>query len=532
MIKALKSTKQKITQVVKKTTKKTQEFTDKVLHGRLAFGPNITLILKQYGDLPITGITIFRHPLAGVLVTAIDTVSGFQFKKNIANANFDTLFHLGMKVTLQGGAFLNLEKTEVISMILSPKPDNTDEHCIVAVVPENLTLNIMLENCKNRMGDSFYTYASATNNCQDFCLALLQANYMNEQVYVDFVKQDTASLFQDTGVLNDVANVLTGLAGRFDVIRRGGAMHHSQRVSLIHHRVDNDFNNKTRKVFNLLSINGKYNVIGSANNSDILYNSDVDLETHTDDKIDHIYQKFKQIFRESKENETVFITDFKCGTYNNEPLRWAYNDMMNGYKTISGHKITFVDALQMKEMVKLDMVVFSDGAYIELSDNYYFKVNGKPLYEKITSKKINEDLKKSANEYVGAGMFYKYLKRVYSLSVMSNNKKNIIALNDYFNSIVGLCWKCASDFEILELLLDCKFRKPNMTDIHSSLQVIKQRLSNCREIEPKSFSTVIDKICDIHDLKLVKNQIHKISAYLKKIVNINAQNFIKHNHLV
>ena len=122
-------------------------------------------------------------------------MSGFQFKKNIENSPYDKLFHLGMKVTLEGGAFLNLEKTEVISKTVSPKPDNTDEHCEVKVVPENLTLNIMLENCKNRMGDSFYTYASSNNNCQDFCLALLQANYMNEQVYYDFVKQDTASLF-------------------------------------------------------------------------------------------------------------------------------------------------------------------------------------------------------------------------------------------------------------------------------------------------------------------------------------------------
>ena len=531
MIKALKSTKQKITQAVKKTTKKAQEFTNKLINGRLEFGPNITAILKQYGDLPVVGITIFRHPLAGLLVTAIDTVSGFEFKKNIENSPYDKLFHLGMKVTLQGGAFLNLEKTEVISMTVSPKPDNTDEHCEVSVVPENLTLNVMLENCKNRMGNNFYTYASSNNNCQDFCLALLEANYMNEQQYVDFVKQDTASLFQNTGVLNDVANVLTGLAGRFDVIRRGGDMHHSQRVSLIHYRAENDFNNKTKKVFNLMSINGKYRVIGSANNCDILYNSDFDLETHTDDKIDHIYQKFKQIFKEAKENEAVFITDFKTGSYNNEAIRWAYDDVMKGYKTLNGHKITFADALQMKDMIKLDMVVFSDGAYIELSDNYYFKVNGKPLYEKITSTKINEDLQNSAKEYFGAGNFYKYLKRVYSLSVMRNNKKNIIALNGYFNSIVGLCWKCASDFEILELLLDCKFRKPNMADIHSSLQVIKQRLSNCREIEPKSFSMVIDKICDIHDLKLVKNQIHKISSYLKKIVNINAENFMKHNNL-
>ena len=105
----------KLTKTIKQTTKKATEFVDKVINGRDALGPNIMAILKQYGDIPITGITIFRHPLAGMLVTAIDTVSGFQFKKNIADSSYDKLFHLGVKITLLGGTFLNLEKTEVIA---------------------------------------------------------------------------------------------------------------------------------------------------------------------------------------------------------------------------------------------------------------------------------------------------------------------------------------------------------------------------------------------------------------------------------
>jgi len=349
----------------------------------------------------------------------------------------------------------------------------------VVVVPENLTLNIMLENCKNRMGDNFYTYASSNNNCQDFCIALLQSNYMNEQQYYDFVKQDTASLFQDTGVLNDVANTLTGLAGRFDVIRRGGKMHHSRRVGLIYHRKENDFNNKTKTVFNLMSINGKYNVIGSANDANILYNSDYDLECHTDDNLKHVCEKFKEIFKEAHENQDVFITDFKVGAVGKEPLRWDYTDIMKGKKG----KITFIEALKMKEMIKMDMVVLINGVFVEFSDNYYFKIDGKEMYDKITAKGLEENLKQSAKEYFDNGMFYKYLKRIYSLAILSNNKKKVKMLYDYFNSIVGLCAKCASDLQILELVLDCKFRKVKISDIHSNLQIIKQKLSSCVQID-------------------------------------------------
>lgn len=515
---------QKIKKGVVNTTKKVKEFADKVINGRDALGPNVVALLKKYGDLPVIGIVIGRHPLAGMLVTAIDTVSAFQFKKNIANSPYDKLFHLFLKITLQGGALFNLEKTEVISLSENPKSDSTDELMPVAVVPENLTLNKMLENCQQRMGNNFYTYASSNNNCQDFCLALLQSNYMNEPEYIDFVKQNTVELFENTGVLNDVANTVTGLAGRFDVIRRGGEMHHARRVALHYHRKENDFNNATKKVFHMMSISGKYNVIGSANNTNILYNSDYDIETHTDGNLKNICEKFKQIFKDAKENNDVFITDFKCGAVGEEPLRWSYDDIQRGYKKVVGHKITFIEALEMKEMIKLDMIVLVNGVFCEFSDNYYFRVNGKELYDRITAKGILEGLEKKAKEYYNDGMYYKYLKRVYSISVMKNKNKLVNLLTEYFNSIVGLCYKCVSDLEVLEILLACKFRKVEMSDIHSNLQIIKQKLSSCREIEHKSFSDKIDKICDIDDAKKVSKEINKIVKYLKEIINLNAKN--------
>ena len=40
---------------------------------------------------------------------------------------------------------------------------------------------------------------------------------MNSQAIIDFVKQNTLELFENTGVLNTVANTVTDLAGRFDI---------------------------------------------------------------------------------------------------------------------------------------------------------------------------------------------------------------------------------------------------------------------------------------------------------------------------
>jgi len=104
-------------------------------------------------------------------------------------------------------------------------------------------------------------------------------------------------------------------------------------------------------------------------------------------------------------------------------------------------------------------------------------------------------------------------------------------LNNYFNSIVGLCYKCASDFDILLLVLNCKFRKVDLKHIHNNLQIIKQKLSSCREIDEKNFSMSIDKLCDVNNVTVIKKGINKIVSYLRKIININADNFIKQHNL-
>ena len=54
----------KLTKYVKKTTKKASTIVNKVIHGRDDLSPSMKKLLKQYGDVPIIGITIFRHALA------------------------------------------------------------------------------------------------------------------------------------------------------------------------------------------------------------------------------------------------------------------------------------------------------------------------------------------------------------------------------------------------------------------------------------------------------------------------------------
>ena len=68
------------------------------------------------------------------------------------------------------------------------------------------------------------------------------------------------------------------MAGRFNIIAQGGNRHHCVQVEFLHHRNLVDFNNNTKEIFNIMSVAGKYQIIGSSNISNLIYNSDYDLQ--------------------------------------------------------------------------------------------------------------------------------------------------------------------------------------------------------------------------------------------------------------
>ena len=117
--KFITSTSKKATNIIKTSTKKATSFVDKVIHGRRDFSPSMKKILSKYGEMNIVSIVIGRRPLQEILMTAIDAVSSFQFQKNLENSPYDKLYHLLLQITVESGAVLVLEKTEVINMNIS-----------------------------------------------------------------------------------------------------------------------------------------------------------------------------------------------------------------------------------------------------------------------------------------------------------------------------------------------------------------------------------------------------------------------------
>jgi hypothetical protein len=255
------------------------------------------------------------------------------------------------------------------------------------------------------------------------------------------------------------------------------------------------YNDKLKEIFNLLSIDGEYSVIGSATLKKIKYRNDYDLMELYKKKNksaknikQYLYKVFLQKFDDAYSNKKIWITDFKCGMdYNGEPLRWNYKDMVNGYKIMSNkRKINFVDCILQKTMMKMDIVSIVDGLMTEFSENYYIKIGDDANFFKHDTEKdhLLNEIKKSYYEYYDVKQnYYKALKRVFSYKLLLDKnkyKKDLILLMDFFNSKTGYMNKIKSELETMILMKEQTFRPVKKEDFNKNIMVIMNQLNDVK----------------------------------------------------
>jgi hypothetical protein len=297
-----------------------------------------------------------------------------------------------------------------------------------------------------------------------------------------------------------------------------------------------DFDRNIQSVFNHLSVKGNYKVIGSNAVKGNFYGSDYDLmefvrEPNSVIVLNHIWDLFKNKFKEAERNSHIFITDFKCGEVDGEPIRWDKVSIQRG--TEKG--FTFQECLLQKSCIKLDMVVLVNGIFTAFSENYYLKIGNHYSYDPDTLKDENiiSSLVKDVLEYRKENKLMKSLKRVASvLRLLKKHATLQQKLNSFFNSQTGYLYRCARDLGIILLVLDCSFRKPKSIDVNNNLQRIKQNISNIDEISLKrTTSGLIDDLCDIRDNSAKLIGIRNLKNYLDRKVNEMTERFIKENKI-
>ena len=273
-----------------------------------------------------------------------------------------------------------------------------------------------------------------------------------------------------------------------------------------------DFSDEIQRVLDAMSIHNKLTVIGSSSNKNILYSADFDcnetvvLKPHTALTIQKVAKRLHKLpytyvvdfkageltqykvltgdvkkdklvgFNKSKSLEILetlkpFIPaqeyddgvsllnsietpiDFlnAKGVFKYHTIHWNYEELCKGVKKIYDVEVSLQDAIQMKTPVKIDVItLLYNSTFVEFSCIYFMK-KGKRY---INLPGGIENLEYEAISLLEEKNYYKYLKRVYSLSRVHKNEKLNTALEDYFNSKNGLLYLFVVALEVLMTMLE------------------------------------------------------------------------------
>ena len=193
-----------------------------VLLGRNDLPPKVRNILKKYGNDIIVNYTLKRTPVSSLLRSALSAVSLGEFGKRYKESDYDDLFHLFLELTTQSGKKIIVEKNEVINLEVSQPARPKEEVEDILNFPTGLTIKQLLQNTKERMGQSdFYNYSAKDNNCQHFIINILDANNIGDESDREFVKQDTDFLFENLDFLRKFSNTVTTIGARVNVLTTG-----------------------------------------------------------------------------------------------------------------------------------------------------------------------------------------------------------------------------------------------------------------------------------------------------------------------
>lgn len=292
-----------------------------------------------------------------------------------------------------------------------------------------------------------------------------------------------------------------------------------------------DFSKKEQKIFAFLHLGGTQRIVGTTPIEQIKYKTDYDLFSY--DRFENepqayelVYKMFKEKFNNAHSNPNIWITDFKVGNVKSIPIRWSREDMNAGYKIIDDVRYDFVNCLQQKSMIKLDVLALIDGILNEFSEVYFisFGKNKNYFTELTTTKELAKMIYSDALEYKEKGKYYKSLKRLFAYLRLNENKNKsrINKLLKFFNSPVGKLATLKGDLEELEILINQKFRPV-------SEEVIKNQIKHIQDNSPEEYKQLLDHLMSISSLPNLTNGINEVMDEMNASVQNQTKEFIDKN---
>ena len=164
-------------------------------------------------------------------------------------------------------------------------------------------------------------------------------------------------------------------------------------------------------------------------------------------------------------------------------VRWSVAEVLEGEKRLKdGRTYTLQDGFSSHGVTKVDVVAWiQNNRYTEFAMIYFLFNNGKALNPMKFD--YEDSLKESILYYTSEGMYFKVLKRMFSLAKFKDDKKQMEKLTEILNSDLGRLYHIVSDIRTLVFLLE-EQSKLRMSDIKFEIDQFKGRMANIYALDP------------------------------------------------
>lgn len=162
-------------------------------------------------------------------------------------------------------------------------------------------------------------------------------------------------------------------------------------------------------------------------------------------------------------------------------IRWTIDELFTGVKVLPlDIKITLEEAVSQKGVVKIDIWVYLNNRYIEMTNWYmltYEDSSGKVHNLSVKPEKYENSILKDLKHYNDpvVNKYMKLAKRLWLYAVLKNNKKLMFALYPLFSSGAAKMYQILGEIETIHNILE-KIKKPAMPTIIANIEDWKTRL--------------------------------------------------------
>lgn len=277
------------------------------------------------------------------------------------------------------------------------------------------------------------------------------------------------------------------------------------------------------------------------------YPSDIDINqtiTIKQNNFKTFVNDLKGIVSNILKTPMVYFSDFKAGVDSRYPndkdkfiLRWSPQEILNGYKILPGNvRISLEKAVSMKGILKMDIIVYWNGRFIEESTFFILqKEDGSYINVPDDFYEIFVDaLKKDIYKYSQKGenfKLFKSVKRMWSLARLMRDYNMLRKLKPMIVSDLSLLGQINADLETIKLLTEKTNNLP-IKEINEAINLFGKNLSTIADItfDEEKLVGLLDYLKQCNNKRCdgkFNHALEELHNYLLEVINSETLQYMK-----